>query len=416
LIRKDENAHNKQSNSKRKQTNFCLKVHILSPFQISFIQINQKVILGLRKYKVKGLRLNIAECKKELKNFLQQEPKECKVVVLPDFFLDRLINLKWDNEEFSTLIADVAKRKGGSIDGIPQTDLRGGNAINVASALANLGASVTPIICTSDYGLQQIKYYFRDTSIDTSHIKIQNKASITTALEFQNKTQKINVMIRDLGSLETFGPNNLSEDDYNLIESADYTCLFNWAGTLKFGTSLAKAVFGRAKTKGKSKTYYDTADPTPNCTKISELIQTVLKSNQVDILSVNENEAITYASLLDEKLGSKKETLDFAELAMEAARILARHLKARIDLHTTTFSASLKGEKEVVAPAFKVNVLRATGAGDAWTAGNIVGDRNGLSDECRLMLANAVSACYLSDPVGKHPSLAKLSKFLKDNA
>jgi len=75
-----------------------------------------------------------SECKKELQGFLMQKPKECKVAVLPDFFLDRLINLNWNPSEFSELIENVAKRKGGSIDGITQTDVRGGNAINVASA------------------------------------------------------------------------------------------------------------------------------------------------------------------------------------------------------------------------------------------------------------------------------------------
>ena len=178
----------------------------------------------------------------------------------------------------------MTKRKGGSIDGIPQTDLRGGNAINVASALANLDAEVTPIVCTSEYGLQQIKYHFRDISIDASHIKIHDKASITTALEFKNKNEKTNVMLRDLGALSDFGPADLKESDYTLIESADYTCLFNWAGTLKFGTALAQAVFGRTKTKGKGKTYYDTADPTPNRGAIAELMEKVLKSYQVDIL------------------------------------------------------------------------------------------------------------------------------------
>ena len=136
----------------------------------------------------------------------------------------------------------------------------------------------------------------------------------------------------------------------------------------------------------------------------------------MDILSLNENEAIVYASLIDNSFNDKKMNLEFAELAMEAARILAMHLTARIDLHTTDFSASLKGKREVTVPSFKVKVLRATGAGDAWDAGNIIGDRNGLSDECRLMFANAVSACYLSDPEGKHPSLAKVSAFIKNNA
>ena len=98
------------------------------------------------------------------------------------------------------------------------------------------------------------------------------------------------------------------------------------------------------KRRGKCKTYFDTADPTPNSGAIAELMEKVLKSNQVDVLSVNENEAVIYAHLLDETLNDKKEHLDFAELAMEAARVLAKHLPARIDLHTTEFSATFEGQ------------------------------------------------------------------------
>ena len=354
-----------------------------------------------------------AECKKELQLFLQKKSKECKAVVMPDFFLDRLISLDWDISEFSGLITEVAKRKGGSIDGISQTDLRGGNAINVASALAHLGIEVTPVICTSEFGLQQIKYQFQNTPIDLSHIKTIGKSSITTALEFRNQNGKTNVMLRDLGALANFGPTDLSEPDYKLVENADYVCLFNWAGTVRFGTELAQAVFERAKGSERGKTYYDTADPTANKNELSFLMDKVLKTDKVDILSVNENEAIIYASMLDFDFKNKKEHLGFAGLAVEAARLLAKHLPARIDLHTTIFSASLKGKKEVVIPAFKIKALRATGAGDAWCAGNILGDHNKLSDECRLLLANAVSAYYLQDADGQHPTKEKLSKFIE---
>ena len=357
-----------------------------------------------------------ARCKKELQTFLQQKPKECKAVVMPDFFLDRLINLDMDATEFSGLVSKVAERKGGSIDGIPQTDMRGGNAINVASALAHLGVDVTPVVCTSEFGLQQIKYRFQKTPMDLSHVKISGKPSITTALEFKNKNGKTNVMLRDLGALADFGPANIEERDYALVENVDYVCLFNWTGTLRFGTELAQAVFMRAKRSGRSKTYYDTADPTPKLKEIPALIDKVLKTDKVDILSVNENEAIIFASIFDLGLKEKKERFGFAALAMEAARVLAKHLPARIDLHTTVFSATLKGKKEVVVPAFKVKALRATGSGDAWCAGNILGDHNGLSDECRLLLANAVSACYLQDAHGQHPTKEKLANFLNTQA
>lgn len=358
----------------------------------------------------------LAGCKGELLSFLKEDHKKLDVVVMPDFFLDRLINLDCDATRFSSMVADVVNRKGGSIDGIAQTDLRGGNAINTASALAALGVKVTPIVCTNKLGLQQIKFYFRRYRVDISHIKISEKASITTALELKTENGKANVMLRDLGALADFGPHNLTDSDYALIENADYVCLFNWAGTRKFGTKLAETVFRGAKAKGKGKTYYDTADPTPNRDRIPELMENVLKTNRVDVLSLNENEAICYAALLNDEINEKKEKMRFDELAMEAARVLAKYLSARIDLHATVFSATLTRKSEVVVPAFKVKALRATGAGDAWNAGNILGDGNVLSDECRLALANAVSACYLSDPEGMHPTRQKLVKFIENSA
>lgn len=354
--------------------------------------------------------------KDELLSFLKENPKKLDVVVMPDFFLDRLINLNCDAPRFSSMVANVANRKGGSIDGIAQTDIRGGNAINTASALAALGVKVTPIVCTNKLGLQQINFYLKRYRVDTSHIKISEKASLTTALELKTENGKANVMLRDLGSLADFGPSNLTDSDYTLIENADYVCLFNWAGTKRFGTELAQTVFHKTKAEGKGETYYDTADPTSNRDKIPELMEKVLKTRQVDILSLNENEAISYAALLKKEAIVHKGKLRFDELAMESARILAKHLSTRIDLHTTSFSATFTKKSEVVVPAFKVKTLRATGAGDAWNAGNILGDGNALSDECRLALANAVAACYLSDPEGMHPTRQKLVKFIENSA
>ena len=357
-----------------------------------------------------------ADCKHELLGFLKKDPEKCDVIVMPDFFNDRLISLDWDAAGFSSAIADVAERKGGSIDGVKQTDIRGGNAINTASALAALGAHVTPIVCTNRLGLQQIKFYFEKYRVDLSQIKIAEKASITTALELKTENGKANVMLRDLGALADFSPNDLTDRDYELIENADYVCLFNWAGTRKHGTLLAETVFGRVKTGGKGKTYYDTADPTPNRDKIPELMKNVLKTSRVDVLSLNENEAICSASLLNDEIIVRRGNQRFDEKALDAARVLAEHLPARIDLHTTAFSATLSKKNEVVVPSFKVNALRATGAGDAWNAGNIVGDGNALSDECRLSLANAVAACYLSNAEGSHPTRRKLVKFVEKAA
>ena len=354
--------------------------------------------------------------KHELLNFLKEKHSKLDAVVMPDFFYDRLISIDHDAEQFSSIITDITLRKGGSIDGVAQMDIRGGNAVNTTSALAALSVNVTPIVCTSKLGLQQMKFYLGKYRTDLSHVKIVKKASLTTALELKKEDGKANVMLRDVGSLENFGPSDLTERDYELIENADYVCLFNWAGTKKFGTALAEKVFHKVKTGGKGKTYYDTADPTPNKDKIPELMRDVLKTSRIDILSLNENEAICYAGMLSGEIPGNQKNKRFDELAIEAARVLAKSLPARIDLHTTVFSATFTKKNEVVVPTFKIKALRATGAGDAWNAGNILGDGNAVSDECRLALANAVSAYYLSNLDGVHPTRRKLAKFVENSA
>ena len=75
----------------------------------------------------------------------------------------------------------------------------------------------------------------------------------------------------------------------------------------------------------------------------------------------------------------------------------------------------MTAKTETVIPTFKINALRVTGAGDAWNAGNIIADYNMLSDECRLILANAVAASFLTDPEGKHPTPQKLIRFLENS-
>ncbi|MGB9684622.1 MAG: carbohydrate kinase family protein [Candidatus Bathyarchaeales archaeon] len=347
----------------------------------------------------------------EVKHFLKNPNEGVNVVVMPDFFLDRFLNLNWEPETFLKMVNDVVERKGGSIDGIAQKEFRGGNAINTASALANLGVKVTPIVCTDKLGFKLLRFYLKSPKISFSNIKIAENPSITTAIEFKTRYGKTNVMLRDVGSLADFGPQNLNSEDFEAIEKADYVCIFNWAGTRKFGTQLAETVFRHTKTKGRGKTYYDTADPTSNKRKTRELLRKILQTNLVDILSLNENEAVFYASQLTPKMKRPMGSLSFEELAKKSAEFLAENFKARIDLHTTNFVATFSKNSKTLVPAFQVPILRATGAGDAWNAGNIVGDAYRLSDGARLTLANAVAAYYISHPEGKHPTRKGLIKF-----
>lgn len=358
------------------------------------------------------------ECQELLKLLEGFKPRKFSVVVLPDFFLDRFISFEGDAAQLSEVISEIVARKGGSVDGVRQFEFRGGNAANTASALATLGVSVIPIIHTNLLGLSLLKYYLQPLGVDLNHVKLGEKLSITSAIELTYRNQKVNVMLRDLGSLANLGPNDLAEDDYRLIENADYVCVFNWAGTRKYGTELAQHVFYHAKEKGKGKTYYDTADPTPNKENIPKLVEKLLLTNRIDILSLNENEAIQYASAInpEETKNIQKQKNNHSQAALECARILTKHVTARIDLHTTDFSATFTKDSEMVIPAFKVPVLRATGAGDAWNAANIYADANNFPPAQRLTFANAYAAYYISSSTAEHPTINQLKKFLEKGA
>ena len=336
---------------------------------------------------------------------------EFRAVVMPDFFIDRFVTYRSDMKRFSTALAAVTKRKGGNIHGVTQMELRGGNAANTAAALASLGVKVSPIITTDALGLHLLKFYLKPLGVDFSCVKSDGKVGLTTAIEIAEKEGRVNIMMGDLGSLPDFGPGKLVDKDYAAMREADYVGVFNWAATSRFGTDLADTVFRYVKEKGKAKTYFDSGDPTPNKDNLTKLLRNVVQTPLLDILSVNENEALQYASHLDKKAEQLPSRLDNFGVAKECARVLAKHLNGRVDLHTAAFAGSFTKNNEVIVPTFSVDGLRSTGAGDAWNAGNIFGDALRLPDSCRLTLANAVAAYYVSSPLAEHPTLSRLIEF-----
>jgi sugar/nucleoside kinase (ribokinase family) len=342
-----------------------------------------------------------------LRNLQRAKLRRFKVVVMPDFFVDRFVTFPGDARLFTRKIEEVVSHFGGNIHGIKQMELGGGNATNTASALAKLGAAVYPIIKTGQLGLNLLEFYLKPLGVDLSHVKVEGETALTTALEFMHNDGKVNVMMGDFGSLPSFGPKDLDEADLRLLKEADYACVFNWA-PLKLATELAETVFNYVKTEGKAKTYYDTGDPSPNKKNIPKLVKKVLSSENLDVLSVNENEASQYASQIDPHLRRK---VNRKSLAKECARILARYVSARVDLHTGAFAGSFKKDDEVIVPSFNVNPLRTTGAGDTWNAGNILGDVLRLPDSCRLTLANAAAAFYVSSSSAEHASLSEIVDF-----
>src|SRR5579863_763741 len=72
------------------------------------------------------------------------------VAVMHDYFVDRLVHSK-SLRSLAKGVVEKAGSGGGGIHGVRQEDVRGGNAVNLAHALARLGLR-TLLITHSDEG------------------------------------------------------------------------------------------------------------------------------------------------------------------------------------------------------------------------------------------------------------------------
>ena len=92
---------------------------------------------------------------------------------------------------------------------------------------------------------------------------------------------------------------------------------------------------------------------------------------------------------------------------ISAAVSLKKKISARIDLHTSLFSGSIRDTSIVVPTMALSTVYRSTGAGDAWNAANIFADLLGFEDDERLLTILGVQAAVAIEK-------AKLTSDLQD--
>ncbi|MDW0122452.1 MAG: hypothetical protein QOK81_07560, partial [Nitrososphaeraceae archaeon] len=90
---------------------------------------------------------------------LKQFDFDGKIVVLPDFFLDRIIKINSKDELFR-MINSKTTTGGGSIRGVNTFDIKGGNAVNVAYCLAKMGLSVTLFTIADNIGTSMLHTVF----------------------------------------------------------------------------------------------------------------------------------------------------------------------------------------------------------------------------------------------------------------
>jgi ribokinase len=325
------------------------------------------------------------------------------IVVMPDFFVDRIIRLGSKEKLFEAL-AEKAARGGGSVRGVPTVDVKGGNAVNVAYCLAKLGIKVSLFTVADEIGAAMIRQAFSQFG-DKATLRIASgRSGLTTAFEFPHGDTRVNVMVSDIGDNESFGPERL-EADRAILKNADGVMITNWASNKK-GTELAEFAFRN------SPSAFHFIDPADIETRKQDFRDSLEKlSSMTDCLSINENECNSLADALwmARPLGASYG----ADEIKAATKAIAEKVGISTDLHTKAGAAWSNGKESAFVHAIKVDTRTLTGAGDSWDAADIIGYLAGLDPQERLLFANCCASLYVRDPQGEPPAMNKVFELLE---
>ena len=315
------------------------------------------------------------------------------VVVLNDFFLDRIVRIDNITKLFDIILQK--KTLGGSIRGIPQVDLKGGNATNVAFALARLGSPVSLITIANKTGSQILQNTFSEFPKSSLYV-IDGKPGMTTSFEFVNNGNVVNIMLSDLGDNENFGSEKLGLTEQNVMKNADAIIVTNWASNNK-GTDLSKYVFEKSP---KSLHFLDPADIQTRQDEFKMAISELAPN--LDSLSLNENECNLLLKQFG--LGNITKENETKKLISE----LSEKTSVQIDLHTAFGAFWSNGKETAFAKSFSTEVKFVTGAGDVWDAANVLGYLANLEPKERLLFANATASLYVSNSNGMPPTMQQV--------
>jgi sugar/nucleoside kinase (ribokinase family) len=325
-----------------------------------------------------------------------------RVVTMSDFSLDRIVNID-GFPGFVRDAGDVLSRGGGLLPRSVQSVQQGGCAANAATTLARMGVG-TWFICRTDVlGRHLLEFYLERNGVNIDHVKSDGSLALVTCLEVG--AEKRNIMINDQDSFASFGYGDLTGEDLQLLDGADMVGIFDWTLNAR-GTDLAQGVCSRLAARGVP-VFLDTSDPAPRAGEIQELFGKVFTNPGLGYLNLNENELCQFSGVPNKAYS--------VDEYVELTRSLQERVHPVLDVHTTRFSIDVSAGDTVV-PTFAIAPRRATGTGDTWNGGNIVGLLLGCEPSERLMLANAAAAIYGESADARRPTLADVAEFLEDSS
>ncbi len=306
------------------------------------------------------------------------------VAVMHDFYVDRLVHVG-SLGGLTEVISAKAAEGGGGIHGSFQEEVRGGNAVNLAHALARLGLR-TLLITHSDESHEHLLRQTFDGLKAELRIK-RRPAALTVAFE-----EEVNVMLGDGKGASDFGPSLLEDSDWEALKGSKVVCSMNWAANRR-GTELLLAL--RRRLGPEKPIFFDPADFRDNPQGFTKLLKLMAERHTIDWLSMNEQEAMTAAGALGMGVGNPA----------DACLGIARRLGVVFDLHGSRKSYTSEGTRVAEAKVEKVRAKRLTGAGDVWDAGAIFGRLRGMDEVPRLEFANRVARMYLQSKELTPPTL-----------
>jgi ribokinase len=329
------------------------------------------------------------------------------IVVMPDFFIDRIIKLQ-SKDHFFESISEKVKYGGGSIRDFDAIERKGGNAVNVAYALARLGVKVVLFTLADKIGSEFLLDTFSKFG-EIVQLRISNgNHGLTTVLEFHTKNDATeNIMLNHLRDMANIGPEFInSTSDLSILQDSSAIAFLNWGSNNK-STQLLEYIF-----KNSSNSSFHFLDPADFDNRKYEFKKMLIQNKDIiNTLSINENECNSLCKAFDLNTNNENSNTELEKIVED----LSTKLGFEICLHTRTCSIWSNGTNSFFAKAFETNVVNLTGAGDCWDAGYLLSTIAGLKVKERLLFANAVASLYVGNVDAESPTMEKVIKLLQNN-
>ena len=351
-----------------------------------------------------------------------------KVLLGFDGFVDEIIHvvdkrIDADNYTRITTMKEYAKRidKGSGLNtNIELVSIQkkiGGNGPILANALINYGMNVSYI---GALGYPETNPIYKDFVRGCNAFSITDP-SHTEAYEFTDgkiiasKLEPFNNVTWE-NIIGTVGRERFIEiaSDCSLIGMENWTMLPHLSDIWKHFLEEVAPVMKEAGNLKDKTVFFDIADPEKRCSEdILEAMELITKFKNTGfntVLGLNRKESLELLSLFE----GKEYTGEGIELG-DICRMLTKYLPVDILLlhHAKQAVCMDNGNVYEQNSFFIENPVIATGAGDTFNSGFILGYMNGCTPEECLLCGNGAAGYYISH--GKQPSCKELVTFIKEN-